>query len=313
MDGEKPSVDDIGAMMLGEEEVSEAVEEPVEEPILPEDTQDLGEDTQEEGEEEASEEAEESFVEIEVDGELLQVPERFKDHFLRQQDYTQKTQQLANDRKAVEVALESVEAHKAQYEFAQKVQPAINEIATLSAQIEQAQAYLRDNVTNLSAQDITQIQIGMDDLKSQIEKKQVSIQEQSAEFQQAQEQSFQELLKKGTEVLQQRIPGWGEETAKQVRDYAIANGFSEQEANSVVDPRQVEILYKASQYDQLKKGAAPAVKALGDTPAIKPKSRNPMPEDKKRELNLRKKLQSKNLSAKDKQRLIAEDIGARWA
>ena len=255
-------------------------------------------------------EDEEAVIEIEIDGELLEVPEKYKDYFLRQQDYTKKTQEVAEQRKAVEVALESVNQQKAQYEFAQKVQPIMQEIQVLSGQIDQANQYIRDNLDSLSSTEIEKIRFGIDDAKSQIADKQQSIQGETQEFQQAQEQSFQELLKKGTEVLQQRIPNWGEESQKQVRDYALENGFSEAEVNSLVDPRHVEVLYKAAQYDALKSGAKPAIKTLKQAPKVK--SRNPMPEATKQKLNLRKKLKSQNLSNSQKAGLIGDSVADRF-
>ena len=60
----------------------------------------------------------------------------------------------------------------------------------------------------------------------------------------------------------------------------------------MVDPRQVEVLWKAKQYDDLLAGKAQAVKKVQAAPQVKAKSRTPMPKDVGDKLNLRKKLKN---------------------
>jgi broad specificity polyphosphatase/5'/3'-nucleotidase SurE len=262
-------------------------------------------------EEQESEEPE--TVEMEIDGQLYEVPAQLKDHFLRQQDYTVKTQEVAEQRKAIEVQRGDVERVKAQYDFAQSVQPDMMKAEQLEQQAEQAHQYLRDNIDSLSSTDIEKIRLAIEDARNERTKIVDSLQTKTQEFQQAQEQSRKELLKKGTEVLRSKIPNWGESHARQVRDYAVANGFTEQEVMSVVDPRQVEVLWKASQYDTLQQGKTAAVKKVQDAPTIKAKSRNPMPKETQKALNLRKKLKNPNLSPKQKAKLMEQDFAERWA
>ncbi len=253
----------------------------------------------------------EPVVEIEVDGELLEVPARFKDHFLRQQDYTQKTQEVAAERKAVEVRMAEVEQVRQQYDFAQEVQPDLVKIDQLKAQVDQARQYMRDNLDNLTSTDIEKWRLAIDDAERERNELVQGLQSKTQAFQQAQEQSRQELLKKGTEVLRSRIPSWGESDAKAVREYALASGFTEQEVETVVDPRYMETLWKAAQYDRLQQGKTAAVKRVQAAPTIKAKARNPMPKATQRMLNTRKKLKSPNLSAKDKAKVIQDNIADR--
>ena len=256
--------------------------------------------------------ARKKFVEVEVDGKLYEVPTELKDHFLRQEDYTKKTQEVAAQRKEVEVNLAQVQQRIQEFEFAESIRDDVMKVQQLEQTAEQYHQYLRDNIEQLSSTDIEKIRFTIEDTRRQRDELANSVQGKHAEFQQAQEQSYKELLNKGTEALRQKIPGWGEEQQKQVREYALSNGFTEAEIANVVDPRQVEILYKAAQYDSLKKGAAPAVKKVSQAPSIKPKARNPMPDDVKKKLNLRKQLKSTKLTNRDKAGLIGEDIASKF-
>lgn len=61
-----------------------------------------------EGETEGTEGKEPEFVTVEYDGEQFEVPPKLKEAFLRQQDYTRKTQEVAAERKAIETERQEV-------------------------------------------------------------------------------------------------------------------------------------------------------------------------------------------------------------
>ena len=302
---------DIGAMILGDE--------PEEEQAAPEIEGD-DEETQEEpeestdadGDDEPEDEVDPSapeMVEVEWEGQLIEAPKSVAEALMRQSDYTQKTQEVAAQRKAIETTVASLELKNQQFAFAESIQPDILKAQQLETQADQAYQYLRDNVDSLTPTDIEKIKIAIEDTRKERDNLVKSLTTKQTEFQQASEQSLKELRNKGTEVLKQRIPGWGEEKAKQVRDYALNSGYTEAEISNVLDPRQVETLWKASQYDNLKSGVTPAVKAVQAAPSIK--ARNPMPKETRQKLDLRKKLASKNLTDKQKEALLIQDFGER--
>ncbi len=320
MEENKPTNEDIGAMFLGEEpeteEVVEEVQEEAEEEVEEVEEVAAEDDSEDSDTTEDPEpvESNDDLVEVEYEGQLIEAPKAIADALMRQADYTQKTQEVATQRKEVETALGLVEQQKLQYEFAQSVQPKVLEAQQLESQADQYRKYLKTAIDSgeLDALQMQRVQMEISELESNRDKIVAEINNQTDEFQQAQEQSRQELLNKGTEVLKQTIPGWGEEAQKQLRDYALGSGFTEQEVNSLIDPRQVTTLWKASQYDVLQSGKSAAVKKVQDAPTIKPKARDPMPQETKDKLNLRKKLQSNKISSRDKQKLVAEDLAKRW-
>jgi len=310
------SVDEkIGDFLFGPEEIQEAAEEEALEPA-PE-TEDVepveeGEESEEEVEASEDEESDDDVVEVEFEGEIIEAPKKIAEALMRQSDYTKKTQEVAEQRKLIETRQGEIENLQKQYEFAQEVQPDMLKVQQFDAQIEEAGKYLKDNLDNLSDKDIMKIRMAIDETRQEREQLVHSLQSKTQEFQQAQEQSRQELLKKGTEVLRSRIPNWGEKHQKAVREFALNSGYAEQELNNLIDPRHVEVLWKASEYDRLKSGATPAVQKVSGAPTIKPKSRNPMPKERGDKLNLRKALKSPKKSDKDKANLLGHHIANRF-
>ena len=300
--------DAVADMLFGQEDEYEPSPEPAVEG-------DEAEPVEASEETEASDDAvepTEEFVQVEYEGKLYEVPNELKEALLRQNDYTQKTQQVAEQRKAFEVGISQIKQAQEQYEFVTNIQPDILKAQQLEATAEQYHQYLRDNVDSLSPTEIEKIRLGIDDARTERDNLVKSLEQRQQEFQQAQQQSFQEMLNKGTEVLRAKIPTWGEESQKQMHQYALDAGFTEAEISNVVDPRQVEVLWKASQYDNLMAGKSAAVKKVQNAPQIKPKSRNPMPKDVQDKLNLQKKLKSDKLSAQEKASLVGESIASRF-
>lgn len=266
----------------------------------------------EEVEEKEEVEATEETVEIEVDGEILEVPAKYKDYFLRQADYTKKTQEVAQQRQEVEVIHNQLLQQRQAFEFAESIRDDVFKAEQLDATANQYHQYLRDNIDTLSHTEIEKLRMAIEDARRERDEIGRNIHGKQQEFQQSQQQSIQELLNKGTEILRSKIPGWGEDQQRQVRDYALNLGFSEAEVNQVIDPRQVEVLYKAAQYDSLQRNKSAAVKKVQAAPTIK-RARDPdTGQFVKQKAKLNKALKSDKLSAPEKASLIGEDIASRF-
>ena len=257
--------------------------------------------------------AEGAVVEVEYDGKLYEVPEELKDALLRQSDYTTKTQEVANRRKEVEVALGQLVQQREAFEFAEAIREDVLRAEQLEATANQYHEYLRNNIDSLSPTDIEKLRMAIEDSRRQRDEIGQGVTKKQQEFQQAQQQSLQELLNKGTEVLRGKIPGWGQEHQQQVREYATNLGCSEQEIASVIDPRQVEVLYKAAQYDALQANKPAAVKKVQKAPTIKARARDPETgQFVKQQAKLQKALKSNSLSDNEKAKLIGGDLMDRF-
>jgi hypothetical protein len=251
------------------------------------------------------------MVEVEFDGTLIEAPKNVAEALMRQNDYTQKTQEVSTQRKTVEVQLGEVEQLKAQYNFAAEVQNDIMEARQQELLAEQLHQYLRDNVGSLTSVDIEKIKIAAEDARMARDEKVQSVTQRQTEFQQAQEQNRKELLTKSTEVLRQNIPGWDANKDTATREYAQTLGFTEAEVSeaALIDPRYIATLYKAQQYDALKAGATPAVQRVQKAASVKPRKK--MTKATGDKLNLRKKMKS-NLSPQDKADALGQSIAERF-
>ena len=86
------------------------------------------------------------------------------------------------------------------------------------------------------------------------QQRQMAMQQQQAEAQKVQQEAVQVERAKMIEAL----PEWGDpdkqkELATDVKSYALSQGFSEEELNSLVDHRSVLVLMKAAKFDALEK------------------------------------------------------------
>ena len=258
---------------------------------------------------EGDDETELRFVEIEIDGNKYEVPEELKDGFLMQADYTRKTQSLADYRKEVELQSKQLETQQAETQFIAEIQPEINNLGYLQAQIKQLETELTTNMSTMPSDELFRKKIEIDGLQKNAADLKAQLESKYGEFQKTQEQAYTELLNKGAEILKQTIPDWTAEKQKELREFALTSGFNEQEVSSIVDPRHVRILWQASQFEKLQSAAPKAAEKV--TSKVKAKARKPMPDATRRKLDNRKKLKSKNVDAETKANIIGEEA-ADW-
>lgn len=260
----QPSVEDVLAAKFGEKAEQPEVEEPEDE--QPEEAE-ASEPQTEEPEAQAEEDDGE---EVDFEGTTYKVPKVLKDALLRQKDYTQKTQEIAERRRQVEereAYLQQVEQlRSAQFEKAV-------EIHALERQLKQ---YEELPWMQLVDQDPTQAQklsLQFDALRRQHASATQALQQVLSEEQAKSAQARQQMLAKGHENLAREIKGWGPELAKQVMQAGSAYGFSDRELASVVDPRMVKVLHDAKQWRDLQ-AAKPAVqKKVAESKPIQVKAR----------------------------------------
>lgn len=245
------------------------------------DAQDGGDDSGEAGDEGQDGQSEtnppEAFLELEINGEKVQVSkDEAKNGYLRQQDYTQKAQRLAQERQ----------------EWNQHVARQVAEVQQFSQEIGQLQGidaalaeYQAVDWNSLRAEDPVQYSLHMaefNDLRARrgelafgIQQKQQAL---TAEQQQAQRQAFTQQSQEAQAHLSALIPGFGKEHISEMKAYGQKLGFSDVELAGVADKRMLEVLWKASQFDKqqntkqqaIKKVSALPTKASKPAPAAKP-------------------------------------------
>lgn len=211
------------------------------------------EDAEEPEAEEAPEgqsEAEEEAAELEIDGETYQVPKKLEAAFLRQKDYTQKTQELAAQRKQVEeqqAFLKSVEEVRGAV-FEKAV-----EIAAVEKQLARFDQLDWNALANEGGPEYLRLDRAYRELKDQQSRLNGEVQGLVTKQQELTASQRQALIEKGNKELSTHIKGWSPEVGRQLLKSSEHYGFSEAELAEVIDPRYVRVLHDAHQWRELQK------------------------------------------------------------
>lgn len=216
-----------------EEELSEEVEDPTDE-------------DSEEGEKEP-----ELITEgmIEVDGEKLSV-EEIKLGYLRQGDYTKKTQAVAEQRKAAEEQSKSYESTLSALLTASGADLSrFDNVNWEQAAVENPDQYKQAKAM------YEQTQQTYNFIKSQAEDHQKRVQDQHQTL-------VKEKAAESLTVLKSTIPNWNNDVYYSIGEYAkSALGVSSEEFNGITDHRSITAMYKAMLFDRAKSETQKKVKA----------------------------------------------------
>lgn len=259
------------------------VEEPQEEAEVPEETsEDTDAEPTEESEEPEAEEEEQSedevpaILKLKVNGEEVEKPLEEVVALAQQGlDYTQKTQQVAEQRKELEAYAESIKAQEQAFQEQMQLNNVlIEDVAKITALDQQLNQYANVNWQQLSDSDFVeaqklfftynQLQQERSTLVSQFEaKKQEVVSKQT--------QLMAEKIAKGKEILAKEIPNWSPETNQALLSTGKDYGFSDAELNAIVDPRHVKVLHDAMQWRKLQqKDSIVKKKVSSAKPVVKP-------------------------------------------
>ena len=226
-------------------------------------------DPEQSEEDENSEEEEQPQVfTVKVDGKEVEVSlEELQKGYSRTQDYTRKTQQIAEVRKHAEAELQAVRAEREQYAHL---------LGALEAQVQQAtqpnidweRLYQEDPIEWVRQREVMR----------ENQEKSAAIQSEKQRLsqlsQQEQMQHHQMVFQHEQEALVAAIPEW-KDAKKAAAEKAMLvqfgqkAGFSPDELKNVLDHRAVVLLRKAALYDQMvsKRGQIKPVTNNGPRPA----------------------------------------------
>ena len=261
-------------------------------------------ETEEEATEESDDEAEEeeqsqdevpAILKLKVNGEDVEKP---LDEVvaLAQQglDYTQKTQQVAEQRKELEAYAQQIQLQEQAFQEQMQLNNVlIEDVAKITSLDQQLNQYANVNWQQLSDNDFVeaqklfftynQLQQERSQLVSQFEaKKQQVVQKQT--------QLMSEKIAKGKEILAKEIPNWSPETNQALLSTGKDYGFSDAELNSIVDPRHVKVLHDAMQWRKLQQNSTVKKKVSSAKPVVKPGSKDTKAEASSNHRNLREQL-----------------------
>ena len=214
---------------------------------------------------------------VKVSGEEVEVSlDELLNGYSRTADYQKKTQSLAEQRKAVEADRVKIdEAAKTRETYAQRLQV----IEQLLQQQDQGQ-----DLASLKSEDPIAYAVAMGE-KMERDKQLQAVQIERQRVQQEQQSHHQVQLQKHIQAEQAKlveaIPEFKDDVKAEVirrdiRNYAKAQGFTDQELSQVYDSRAVLALYKAAQYDKLMAGKGVTSKKVANAPkTIRPGTSNP--------------------------------------
>ena len=226
------------------------------------------EDTSEEqsGEEEESEEQEQpqTFT-VKIDGKEVAVTlDELQKGYSRTQDYTRKTQQIAEVRKQVEAETQAVRAERGQY--AQLLVALQAQLQATEPQVDLDRLYHEDPIEWVRQKEV---------MRERVEKVQAIQAEQQRLYQTSQreqQQALEQQLVLQKDALLAALPSWKDsKVAKAEKALVVESaknaGFSDEDLNSVYDHRLVLLLRKAGLYDQM----------MSKRQGIKPVTNGPRP------------------------------------
>ena len=265
-------------------------------------TQEEQEEEQPEGDESepelGEEESEEYDVEVptytlNVKGKQVQVDlEELKNGYQKGADYTQKTQGLAEEKRAFDAEKNAVIQERQQY----------NQALTQFQQLmnEQYQQYQNIDWAQLKEDDPIGYMTRKEEMRDIETRHQRAAQEQQQVTQQQQQQyarQHQELVAKEMDLLGDKMPDWKNpdkraKLSEELKLYATNIGYTKEDLDGVTDHRSLLILNKARLYDKIQKSNPRKIKQVPRV--VKGGSKNTQARDSKTgkyqsKLNLAKK------------------------
>ena len=226
---------------------------------------------------------------VKIDGKDTEVTEdELLSGYSRQADYTRKSQVLAEQRKKMDEELAATQQERQQYQ---------SQLEQFNLQADsKLEEFKSVDWTKLKEEDPMEYALKRDQYRELQENKRLVAEEQQnlAQKQQAEMQTkWNEELARQQEVMAQRLPEWndpekGPKLKQNIKSFALKKGFTEQEVDSLIDARSVDVLHKAMMYETLLEAKISQKKAK-----VVPKVQKPGTPSTKSEVNSEKVKQTR--------------------
>ena len=209
-------------------------------------------------EEEETSNSNEELYKLTVNGQEVEVTlDELRKGYSRQQDYTQKTEKLSQDRKSVDqlkndFTRQSEEAKIKRDQYEKQLQVLSEQLKASEQKVDLDSLYEDDPAQYVK---VKAEQDRQKELLNSANKEQERIQ---AEKQEEYNRTYSNYLEQQRELLVQKLPIYankekGPEFVKNLTNFAKEIGYSDQEISQLVDHRAVMMLANAYRYDKLKK------------------------------------------------------------
>jgi hypothetical protein len=266
MDGEQPAEEET--QLEESEELESAASEEESSELQDEESDEETKEEQSEESEEPEEEEQPQVYTVKVDGKEIEVTlDELQKGYSRTQDYTRKTQQVAEIRKQVEAETAAIRAEREQY--AQLLGALQQQLESANEpQVDLERLYNEDPIEWVRQREL------MRDKQEKLAAIQSEKQRLAQLTQQQRAEEMKATLAKEQEALIAAVPEWKDpkkaKAEKQMLiEFGQKIGYSEDELKNVFDHRAVLTLRKAALYDQMmsKRGQIKPVVNNGPRPA----------------------------------------------
>lgn len=246
---------------------------------------------------EAAVEAEDStdaLFELDFEGARYKVPTQLKDAFMKNEDYTRKTQDLAESRRSLDQVRTIAEQRQLEHAFQDSVQEERRAVSVIDAYLQQMK---KVDWAQMDANSMFLHKMELDRVKDQRSDLMESIGAKQNQFQSEVKARIAELRGKSKEIASKSIKDFSEETEKAMRSFAIAEGLADAEYDNVIlDPRSLKIIWKAMQFDKVQAGTLKANEKVDKVLKPGPAS-NKMPQEVVNKLNFGKAMKGARTSS----------------
>lgn len=255
--------------------------------------------------EETQQAVDDAFADLEWQGQTLKVPKGLKEAVMRQEDYTKKTQELAENRRSVDQLRELAQTKTLEINFSESIRPEQQEISVIDAYLQQVSKL---DWSQMDTASMMRQRMELDTIKERRAELQNSINDKRSKFNAEFQAKLTELRGKSRELASKSIQGFSEETEKAMRDYARSEGLTDPELDNVLlDPRSYKIVYKAMQFDKVKAGTGKAQQAVDRV--LKPGAAGErMPASTASQLNFNKAMKAAGQDSGAKARVIEQRL-----
>jgi hypothetical protein len=196
--------------------------------------------------------AEDDLDDWEEDGKAYKVPKALKPHLLRNKDYTQSKQQLAEQRKADEAARKDFEQEQT---FHRENIATVAKITHMDEQLKAFRAITPEQWAQMDAAKASQLQIKFNLLKDQRETAVGELRQKQHQALEKQRTTFAKQFEDGQARIATKVPGWSDDFAGKLTAYGVERGLSVDELEGFIPKENghayVDMLRKSYLYDQL--------------------------------------------------------------
>lgn len=213
---------------------------------------------------------------LEIEGKSYRVPKELKGMVLMHKDYTQKTQEVADQRRAVEERAQALQQREQVLGASFEKAVEFRQVQDRLAQFEALDWNALVDADPAQAQKLT---IAYQQLQREAQTKFSELQQTQAQAQHLTETQRQQMLAEAQQDLHARLPGFGPQTVEKIRKTAEEHyGIKGEELNGLVDARYVHVLHDAMKWRELQAKQPQAMRKVAEAaPAIKPQAAQQKP------------------------------------